>query len=968
MNRSLLLLAALLLVALFAFSQGEIQNPNTGGGIFWRTTGNNNTNSGTNFIGTADNVSWRIRTNNIPRAVIDSNGLVGIGIGTPTKLLHTASGDLLVAGTITNTTGIEIIPAKVALQGGGRLFFREVANDLFGASIGYNGGNAGNEILNWPSNTFNIALHDNNTNGTPIITIERLSLNMGVGTTAPLRKLHLGGSTNGFRYDGVASGGGFISAPAATTDKLMFADANGDLRAMANGSSNQVLSISAGGAPAWSNSTAWIITGNNNTNSGTHFIGTSNNVSLRFRTNNAERMVIDSNGRVGIGITNPADAVLQVNGTPWRKINFSSTGTASMGRLGLDGAGSTFSTNAYWSGTAWVRDDVAEPSFALIEHTSNSRYEFRVATPNTGNIAWTTAMVVNTAANVGIGTTAPTQRLHIVGSVRIVDGTQADNYVLKSDANGNASWADPATLLTDSTDWTITGNSGTVDGTNFIGTTDNIPFTVRVNNQTAGRINHLQSSASWGYRALRSITTGYENTAVGDSALSLTTTGYRNTAMGYVALVSNTTGHGNTAVGTHAMQRNTTGERNASFGYQPLAFNTSGDYNVGVGYRALYDNTIGGNNVAIGREAMYNNIDGSYNIAIGGVALTSNDEGQYNTAVGYNALSSNQHGTYNTALGHNSGINGAAFNSYATAIGANAQVSDAYCLVLGAITGVNSYINPSTKVGIGVTNPSFPLHVVGSRIQGNIYHYFYGGSGSGNTTSTLDVSIRASHAMLADKYCAVSDARVKNVVAHSNAAADLNVVNRLNVVDYKYKDSIGQSASLMKGFLAQEVEQLMPEAVSTVKNFIPDIYTLSTEVTKGTYAHSMIIRLPVKHNLQEEDRVKIITRAQHDLMVECIDDEYTFEVCNYTEPFTDKIFVYGKEVSDFRTVDYDRIFVTGISAIQELNRQLAQERETNAIQAEQLKLKANADQVNLLRNEMEELKSLLLRYTLQSKQ
>ena len=51
--------------------------------------------------------------------------------------------------------------------------------------------------------------------------------------------------------------------------------------------------------------------------------------------------------------------------------------------------------------------------------------------------------------------------------LRIVDGTQASGYVLASDANGNASWADPSGTITDG-DWTVTGanmvnaNSGNV--------------------------------------------------------------------------------------------------------------------------------------------------------------------------------------------------------------------------------------------------------------------------------------------------------------------------------------------------------------------------------------------------------------------------------------------------------------------------------------------------------------------------
>ena len=57
------------------FAQAETQNPSF---PFWKTKGNINTNSSTNFIGTTDYVSWRIRTNNVERIVVDSNGLVGI--------------------------------------------------------------------------------------------------------------------------------------------------------------------------------------------------------------------------------------------------------------------------------------------------------------------------------------------------------------------------------------------------------------------------------------------------------------------------------------------------------------------------------------------------------------------------------------------------------------------------------------------------------------------------------------------------------------------------------------------------------------------------------------------------------------------------------------------------------------------------------------------------------------------------
>lgn len=49
-------------------------------------------------------------------------------------------------------------------------------------------------------------------------------------------------------------------------------------------------------------------------------------------------------------------------------------------------------------------------------------------------------MRIESNGNVGIGTTNPTAKLHINGSLRLVDGTQGAGKVLTSDASGNASW------------------------------------------------------------------------------------------------------------------------------------------------------------------------------------------------------------------------------------------------------------------------------------------------------------------------------------------------------------------------------------------------------------------------------------------------------------------------------------------------------------------------------------------------
>ena len=50
---------------------------------------------------------------------------------------------------------------------------------------------------------------------------------------------------------------------------------------------------------------AWSLTGNAGTNGGINFIGSTDKASLRFRTNNTQKMIIDSLGNIGIGTTAP---------------------------------------------------------------------------------------------------------------------------------------------------------------------------------------------------------------------------------------------------------------------------------------------------------------------------------------------------------------------------------------------------------------------------------------------------------------------------------------------------------------------------------------------------------------------------------------------------------------------------------------------------------------------------------------
>jgi hypothetical protein len=284
-------------------------------------------------------------------------------------------------------------------------------------------------------------------------------------------------------------------------------------------------------------------------------------------------------------------------------------------------------------------------------------------------------------------------------------------------------------------DWQLTGNSGTIDGTHFIGTTDNVPLRFRVNNIPSGIIQSESPFAtSFGYGALASNTTGHGNTAHGYNALYSNTSGLRNTAHGFQALYNNTTGSWNTATGWSALYHNTTGDYNTAQGIQALYNNTTGHGNTAHGFRALYHNTTGSMNTATGWRALYHNTTGDYNTAQGIQALYSNTTGDNNTAHGYQALFSNTTGDNNTAHGYQALYNNTTGLSN-TATGRSALQANTTGLSNTAIGYTSLFNNTIGNYNTATGRDALGFNTTGSSNTAHGYNALYSNNTGSNNTA-----------------------------------------------------------------------------------------------------------------------------------------------------------------------------------------------------------------------------------------
>lgn len=249
------------------------------------------------------------------------------------------------------------------------------------------------------------------------------------------------------------------------------------------------------------------------------------------------------------------------------------------------------------------------------------------------------------------------------------------------------------------------------------------------------------------------------------------------------------------------------------------------------------------------------------------------------------------------------------------------------------------------RVGIGTNNPSIGmLHVNGATnhdLGGFAYFAYSGCNVQGCAGGTKDVSIYATGRVIATEFNAHSDARIKNIHGVSNSSEDLASLMGIEVTDYTYKDEL-KGDHPFKKVIAQQVEEVYPQAVTNdVVETVPDIYSMA--VAKGGY-------IELTNDLKKGDRVKLLFEDATETVevLEATADGFTVA----TEKEGD-VFVYGREVSDFRTVDYEAISMLNVSATQELYKMILQ------LQQENADVKAELGRIDALSSELEEIKASL---------
>jgi len=238
----------------------------------------------------------------------------------------------------------------------------------------------------------------------------------------------------------------------------------------------------------------------------------------------------------------------------------------------------------------------------------------------------------------------------------------------------------------------------------------------------------------------------------------------------------------------------------------------------------------------------------------------------------------------------------------------------------------------SGNVGISTTSPTQAKLVVnGSASSYLSYGYLNVYASTGQASGTNSYSVYATDRIACAEFNAFSDSRIKKNVVDINDSSALDKIRLLEPKIYNYIDEKQKGTSNVYGFIAQEVANVLPYAVTVGEGDIPNILTNSNvSVTSDSNVLELRLDTTVEGlTLSNTSNINITTNNNDYITVPVL----TFSGSNVitiqnSDKFTNVTgaYIHGERIHDFHHLNKDAIWAVSTAALQEVDRQLQAEK------------------------------------------
>ena len=163
----------------------------------------------------------------------------------------------------------------------------------------------------------------------------------------------------------------------------------------------------------------------------------------------------------------------------------------------------------------------------------------------------------------------------------------------------------------------------------------------------------------------------------------------------------------------------------------------------------------------------------------------------------------------------------------------------------------------------------------------------------------------------------LSDRRIKRDIEDINDDDALNKILLIQPTTYYYRDeSRNRGNGKVYGFIAQQIKEVIPDAVRTTSDIIANIYKICLISNKRNVYHSIPLDIPI------DTEIRILENENGKGAIYKIKEIYEDYFVIDNDIDTDEAFVYGYNVNDLNGLDKSYIFTLNVCATQELHRRI----------------------------------------------